>query len=181
MKIKVEGTAAELARVQIVQVIHAEIGAEDAAPELVKAREAEEAGEPGLAAVWRARATPSLNPAPAVPAALVQVEEWMAARRGWRVERADVVDEAGNSLTALRASYQAFHGAGRFAGATLDVWVDVGAMELRAMLPPHHRSIPGLVAELNDLIDRLIGLSGPPLIHPRSVHVSPPSAFTARR
>lgn len=178
MKIRIEGTPAELAAIQI---IHAEIGAEDAAPELVKARAAEEAGEPGLAAVWRARATPSLNPAPAVPAALVQVEEWMAARRGWRVERADVVDESGLSLTALRASYQAFHGAGRFAGATLDVWIDVGAGELRAMLPPHHRSIPGLVAELNDLIDRLTGLSGPPLVHPRSVHVVPPSAPSWRR
>jgi hypothetical protein len=176
MKIRIEGTAEELAALQ---VIHAEIGAEDAAPELVKAAALEAAGEQGLAAAWRARATPSLTPA--LPAALVIVEEWMAARRGWRFERADVVDERGVSVVALRASYQAFFGAGRFAGATLEVWIDVGAGELRAMLPPHHKSIPGLVAELNDLIDRVTGGSGAPLIHPRSVHVVPPSAITPRR
>ena len=33
------------------------------APELVKAEEAERAGEPGLAVAWRARTTPSLSPA----------------------------------------------------------------------------------------------------------------------
>ena len=32
------------------------------APELVKAEEAERAGEPGLAAAWRARTSPSLSP-----------------------------------------------------------------------------------------------------------------------
>ncbi len=181
MKIKIEASAAELAALEIITVA-AELGAEEAAPleapERVKARAAERAGDPELAAAWRARDTASLSKSPLpAPAALKTIEEWMAARRGWSFTRADVVDATGPRW-CVRATFQLFPGAGRLHGASLEVWLDAigghdGRGQLRAMLPPCHQHVPALAAELDALIARFA--SGPdPLIHPFSAHVTPP-------
>lgn len=147
MKITIEATKPELDALELDLV---ELGAERA--EVSAAARSEEAGEPGQAAVWRARASASLSPS--TSAAIKALEEWMTSRRGWSSARVEVLEPSGAAREVLRACFEQFGGAGRLHAATAEVWLDVAGGTLCALLPPCHEAVPELRAELEELVAR---------------------------
>lgn len=147
MRIKIEGTAAELAELEIV-----ELGDEMADARDSRGFERERPQDAAQrAAVVRARSSASLSP-PSASVELARITSWMGERRGWSHQVvALATDQGAPPRYALRALFEHFGGAGHLAGASVEVWIDIGGGAFKAMLPPNHKVIPELDAELSDL------------------------------